>query len=323
MEDIAYRRLLDAYYLAEGPLPVDDVRCARLARMRDHVDIVRAVLAEFFVLTDDGWRHARCDAEIMRKQEKSDKARTSARKRWPSDPDPVAPEPDTDRNANAMRTHTEGNAPNSQEPITNNQDNDNNRAGEAPGGPLSPSSSSSSAPAPPPPSPPDAPAGHRDPIDARVLVTPPSRAADRFDPGGVTEAGVIAAWLREQEKSAGRQATAITSMHPAVLQWAEEAVPHPEIAEAYRVAVEQRQRSGDTSPINPGYVDAVLRRTRQKASRPSEAAPIKPRPPEWQRDTATMRAKADEIGLRINGDWTADELQWQITQRLRAAKEAA
>ena len=78
MEDIAYRRLLDAYYLSEGPLPADVERCARLARMRDHAAIVRDVLNEFFVLTGDGWRHARCDAEIERKQEKTDKARASA-----------------------------------------------------------------------------------------------------------------------------------------------------------------------------------------------------------------------------------------------------
>ncbi len=78
MEDLTYRRLLDAYYLAEGPLPADVERCARLARMRDHAAIVRDVLNEFFVLTDDGWRHARCDLEIGRKQEKTDKARASA-----------------------------------------------------------------------------------------------------------------------------------------------------------------------------------------------------------------------------------------------------
>jgi uncharacterized protein YdaU (DUF1376 family) len=105
MEDIAYRRMLDAYYLSEGPLPLDVERIAKLIRMRDHAATVRDVLNEFFVQTPEGWSHARCDAEIMRKQEKSDKARTSAGKRWHSESD-----------ADAMRTHSEGNAPNSQEP---------------------------------------------------------------------------------------------------------------------------------------------------------------------------------------------------------------
>lgn len=107
MEDIAYRRLLDAYYLAEGPLPSGVEACARLIRMRDQGAIVEAVLREFFVLTDDGWRSGRCDVEIQRKQEKADKARTSAGQRWHSE-----------GNATAMRPHSEGNAPNSQEPIT-------------------------------------------------------------------------------------------------------------------------------------------------------------------------------------------------------------
>ena len=78
MEDIAYRRMLDAYYLAEGPLPLDVERVCRLIRMRDHAALVRDVLNEFFIQTDEGWRHARCEAEIGRKQEKTDKARASA-----------------------------------------------------------------------------------------------------------------------------------------------------------------------------------------------------------------------------------------------------
>ena len=121
MEDIAYRRMLDAYYLAEGPLPLDVERVCRLIRMRDHAALVRDVLNEFFVQTDEGWRHARCDAEIGRKQEKADKARASAGKRWHSEKAADETVSDSERNANAMRTHSEGNAPNSQEPIANSQ----------------------------------------------------------------------------------------------------------------------------------------------------------------------------------------------------------
>lgn len=117
MEDLAYRRLLDMYYLAEGPLPPDPAECARKVRMRDYVDTVASVLREFFVLTDDGWRHIRCDEEIGRKQDKTDKAKASAERRWKPNANPPAERTDSERNANAMRTHSEGNAPNSQEPI--------------------------------------------------------------------------------------------------------------------------------------------------------------------------------------------------------------
>jgi len=78
MEDLAYRRMLDLYYLREGPLPANADEVARLIRMRSEVDAVSCVLNEFFTLADDGWRHARCDEEIAKMQDKRAKARASA-----------------------------------------------------------------------------------------------------------------------------------------------------------------------------------------------------------------------------------------------------
>lgn len=68
LEDLAYRRMLDAYYLREGPLPVEVADVARLIRMRQNLAEVELVLREFFQLSADGWRHARCDEEIERMQ---------------------------------------------------------------------------------------------------------------------------------------------------------------------------------------------------------------------------------------------------------------
>ncbi len=78
MEDLAYRRMLDAYYLREEPLPAAPADVARLVRMRSNVEDVEAVLREFFVLTDAGWTHARCEEEISRMQDRQTKARASA-----------------------------------------------------------------------------------------------------------------------------------------------------------------------------------------------------------------------------------------------------
>ena len=69
-EDIAYRRMLDVYYLREKPLPIDVPAVARLVRMRDSLEAVEAVLTEFFVLQDDGWHQERCDQEIVSMREK-------------------------------------------------------------------------------------------------------------------------------------------------------------------------------------------------------------------------------------------------------------
>ena len=78
MEDLAYRRMLDLYYRTEKPLSSDWRDIARLIRMRDYGDAIEAVLSEFFALTDDGLRHARCDAEIAKMQDKQAKAKASA-----------------------------------------------------------------------------------------------------------------------------------------------------------------------------------------------------------------------------------------------------
>ena len=64
LEDIAYRRLLDAYYLHERPLNDSTSDVARLIGMRGHEDDVELVLHEFFELTEHGWINTRADKEI-------------------------------------------------------------------------------------------------------------------------------------------------------------------------------------------------------------------------------------------------------------------
>ncbi len=104
-----YLRMLWKYYLDEKPLHDD---CEGIAfAMRSDEKTVRLILRHFFVLTDDGWRHKRCDQEIAEYHNKSEKAKNSATARW--------------SNANAMRTHTERNADATEndanhKPITNN-----------------------------------------------------------------------------------------------------------------------------------------------------------------------------------------------------------
>lgn len=78
MEDLAYRRLMDQYYLREGELPADVSECARLARMKGHQEEIEAVLREFFFLTEKGWFHGRCDEELSRMKDKQMKAKASA-----------------------------------------------------------------------------------------------------------------------------------------------------------------------------------------------------------------------------------------------------
>jgi uncharacterized protein YdaU (DUF1376 family) len=120
-EDMAYRRMLDAYYSREEPLPADIRQIYRLvaASEEKHREAVNIILQEFFELHDDGYHNARADEEIVKVSIKKSKARQSASMRWQNDAH-------SDRNATAsktyanaepphaedMQTQCEGNAPN-------------------------------------------------------------------------------------------------------------------------------------------------------------------------------------------------------------------
>lgn len=73
LEDAAYRRLMDAYYTREAPLPLDRKAVHKLARAqsKDERAAVDYVLDEFFTQADDGWHQSRCDEEIMKYHEKA------------------------------------------------------------------------------------------------------------------------------------------------------------------------------------------------------------------------------------------------------------
>lgn len=82
LEDLAYRRMLDLYYLSQAPLPSDVQRIAKLIRMPDHADIVREILNEFFKPTDDGWANTRADGEIQAYTRMANGGAKGAAKRW-------------------------------------------------------------------------------------------------------------------------------------------------------------------------------------------------------------------------------------------------
>lgn len=107
-EDIAYRRLLDWYYLNEKPIPSSPQDAARLIGMKDRYPDVEGVLEEFFTLSDDGWINKRADNEISVYKGFSDAGKRGAAKRWAKggDSPPIAPPI----------------ANNNQEPLTINQE---------------------------------------------------------------------------------------------------------------------------------------------------------------------------------------------------------
>ena len=108
MEDLAFRRLLDHYYLHEAPIKQRDI--ARQIGMRDNEQEVLTVLNEFFVSTDKGFVNPRADEEIAKYRKFSEDGKKGAAKRWHKDSNGEANSPP---NATPIAT-------NNQEPITNN-----------------------------------------------------------------------------------------------------------------------------------------------------------------------------------------------------------
>ena len=84
IEDATYSRLIRKYYATEKPLPADVKTVQRLvnAKSKEEKNAVELVLKEFFMLTEDGWRQGRCDHEIARFKDKQAKAKRSADSRW-------------------------------------------------------------------------------------------------------------------------------------------------------------------------------------------------------------------------------------------------
>ena len=108
IEDLAFRRLLDHYYLHEAPIKQRDI--ARQIGMRDNEQEVLTVLNEFFVSTEKGFVNPRADEEIAKYRKFSEDGKKGAAKRWHKDSNGEANSPP---NAPPIAT-------NNQEPITNN-----------------------------------------------------------------------------------------------------------------------------------------------------------------------------------------------------------
>ena len=87
IEDIAFRRLLDHYYLHEAPIKQRNI--ARQIGMLEYEQDVLSVLNEFFHDTPDGYIHPRADEEIAKYRELSNAGKRGAAKRWNSPP--IAP----------------------------------------------------------------------------------------------------------------------------------------------------------------------------------------------------------------------------------------
>lgn len=122
VEHYIYRQLIDWYFLDEQPIPkLTQSVMRRLSLGSENVDCLKNVLDDFFIKEDDGWHHARIDADLARYHSNAEKNRVNGKKggrpkkqqltgnKKPKKTQPV-------NLANPTVTQSKGN----QEPITNN-----------------------------------------------------------------------------------------------------------------------------------------------------------------------------------------------------------
>lgn len=117
-EEGVYRRLIDLYYESEMPIPKETQMVIRRLRLAGHEESVGIILEEFFTLTDEGYRHLRCDDEIGKYHAKAVANRKNGgaggRPKKPTE-NPVGFQEEPSRNLNHKPLTT------NQEPETNNQ----------------------------------------------------------------------------------------------------------------------------------------------------------------------------------------------------------
>ena len=107
LEDLAYRKLLDEYYLHEHPLNGSITDVARQIGMKDYQDEVGFVLKTFFTDTDEGWVNKRADRQIAQYASKLDQASRAGKA-------------SAERRRNAGSTDVQ--LTNNHKPVTNNQE---------------------------------------------------------------------------------------------------------------------------------------------------------------------------------------------------------
>lgn len=105
LEHGAYRRLLDGYYANKGPIDADKLYRIAGAFAPDEQAAVRKVAGMFFEFREGFVHNAKCEEEIARVLNESERQRAIARSRWSKDQDATA-SPTADATAHATASPT-------------------------------------------------------------------------------------------------------------------------------------------------------------------------------------------------------------------------
>ncbi len=274
LEDSAYRRLIDAYYTREMPLPADRKACQKLARAqsKDERAAVDYVLDEFFELKDDGWHQSRCDVELSKyfdKQPAAEEKKENAkeRQRKARERRKAMFEELTNRgvnmpwNATTEQLQAELSRVMSQ-PVT--RDNTCTQS----------------------------------PVPNPQLTKPIASSSDLTVVGTGEELSAAARFavaIRAWEKNRGKMAT-VQPHDPRLQAWADAGISDDQLSLAYEWAVSDRDTNGDVSPINAGFLDVFVAKVLKPVTGTSAIGKLPP-PKQWFMTSPGIEAKAVELGI--------------------------
>ena len=283
IEDATYSRLIRKYYATEKPLPIDIKLVQRLinARSKEEKNAVVSVLNEFFTLTDDGWRQERCDHEIARFKDKQLKARRSAEGRWQSSSadEPAAECPPNNacvRNATAMRTHCSPDTKH-QSPVTKLHTPDKQNNGSE---------------------------------KEKIPQGPPTpKEEEKVFQERIEKSKCFAAMI-------SKEGMVIAVDDYRIRGIVDLGVTEADVAEAIATAKETRMKASNPTPINAGYVLAILKGARKKleTAKASDDA--------WWKTNQGIDTKGRELGMRAQGAENYDTFKTRIFAELRKRQEA-
>jgi len=112
----------------------------------------------------------------------------------------------------------------------------------------------------------------------------------------------VAIWLRRKEQARGKQPRGTQSNDPRIAAWIKADVSGLQLAEAYDLAVLDREATGDAGPITPGFldifVDKVLKPPQAKSAvSGTRPAVSKSDPLAWLTTASGLEAKGAELGI--------------------------
>lgn len=116
------------------------------------------------------------------------------------------------------------------------------------------------------------------------------------------KAMAVAVWLRRKEQARGKPPRGTNASDPRILAWINAAVTGLQLAEAYNLALLDREAANDPGPITPGFLDVFVAKVlnppgvQSAVNGKRQAAPASD-PLAWATTASGLTGKGAELGI--------------------------